>query len=151
MSTSGLLVFALTRRANKQLQKQFISRAVQKRYVALIEGKLSETQGEIQLPLCGDLDDSQDKKCAGSKVSLHSLIGKPCKWSKTELVFTSTHIQDVPINCEYIAPSSCLNAPIVGDDLYGLQDKRLFLHAEQLSFAHPYTKQPMTFQVDADF
>ncbi len=104
MSTSGLLVFALTRRANKQLQKQFISRAVQKRYVALIEGKLSETQGEIQLPLCGDLDDRPRQKCAGSKVSLHSLIGKPCKWSKTELVFTSTHIQDVPINCEYIAP-----------------------------------------------
>lgn len=62
MSTSGLLVFALTRRANKQLQKQFISRAVQKRYVALIEGKLSETQGEIQLPLCGDLDDRPRQK-----------------------------------------------------------------------------------------
>lgn len=33
MSTSGILVFALTRRANKSLQKQFITRHVQKRYV----------------------------------------------------------------------------------------------------------------------
>ncbi|KGK68068.1 pseudouridine synthase, partial [Vibrio vulnificus] len=36
MATSGLLVFALTRRANKSLQKQFISRGVQKRYVAIV-------------------------------------------------------------------------------------------------------------------
>ncbi|OEE94335.1 RNA pseudouridine synthase, partial [Vibrio genomosp. F10 str. 9ZD137] len=39
MSTSGLLVFALTRRANKSLQKQFITRVVEKRYVALIRSE----------------------------------------------------------------------------------------------------------------
>lgn len=97
-------MFALTRRANKQLQKQFISRAVQKRYVALIEGKLSETQGEIQLPLCGDLDDRPRQKVCWQQGKPALTHWKPCKWSKTELVFTSTHIQDVPINCEYIAP-----------------------------------------------
>ncbi len=152
MSTSGLLVFALTRRANKQLQKQFISRAVQKRYVALIEGKLSETQGEIQLPLCGDLDDRPRQKVCWQQ-------GKPALtyWETVQVEQNRTRVYLYPhtgrthqlrVHC---AHHLGLNAPIVGDDLYGLQDKRLFLHAEQLSFAHPYTKQPMTFQVDADF
>jgi tRNA pseudouridine32 synthase/23S rRNA pseudouridine746 synthase len=40
---------------------------------------------------------------------------------------------------------------IVGDDLYGRKDKRLHLHAESLSFDHPYTKERMHFQIDPDF
>ncbi|EJL7825119.1 RNA pseudouridine synthase, partial [Vibrio parahaemolyticus] len=41
MATSGILVFALTKRANKSLQKQFMARGVQKRYMALLEGVLN--------------------------------------------------------------------------------------------------------------
>ena len=33
-----------------------------------------------------------------------------------------------------------LNAPIVGDDLYGTSGKRLHLHASKLTFKHPITK-----------
>ncbi|MBT2916521.1 pseudouridine synthase, partial [Vibrio anguillarum] len=51
MSTSGLLVFALTRRANKSLQKQFITRGVEKRYLALLAGELQQSHGDIRLPL----------------------------------------------------------------------------------------------------
>ena len=54
MATSGLLVFALTKRANKSLQKQFISRRVQKRYVALLSGEVSQLSGDISLPMRGD-------------------------------------------------------------------------------------------------
>jgi 23S rRNA-/tRNA-specific pseudouridylate synthase len=39
--------------------------------------------------------------------------------------------------------------PIVGDLKYGrIQDKRLYLHAHQLSFCHPTTRMNMTFQSD---
>ncbi len=44
-----------------------------------------------------------------------------------------------------------LNAPIVGDDLYGAADKRLYLHAAYLSFVHPKTKAQMSFEVGEDF
>lgn len=46
MSTSGLLVFALTRRANKSLQKQFITRGIEKRYVALLDGRVTKTMAK---------------------------------------------------------------------------------------------------------
>ena len=42
MSTSGILVLTKTKEANKILQSQFINRTVKKRYVALLDGELSE-------------------------------------------------------------------------------------------------------------
>ncbi|QXC56172.1 RluA family pseudouridine synthase [Vibrio mimicus] len=152
MSTSGLLVFALTRRANKHLQKQFITRAVQKRYLALLEGVLEEEQGDIELPLCGDLDDRPRQKVCWQQ-------GKPAltHWERLSVEQGRTRIYLYPhtgrthqlrVHC---AHPLGLNCPIVGDDLYGQQAQRLHLHAEQLSFTHPYTKQPLTFQVKADF
>ncbi|QIL87103.1 RluA family pseudouridine synthase (plasmid) [Vibrio sp. HDW18] len=152
MSTSGLLVFAFTRRANKHLQKQFITRAVTKRYVALLDGKLEQTQGEIRLPLCGDLDDRPRQKVCTQQ-------GKPAltHWHTVRVEQGKTRVYLYPhtgrthqlrVHC---AHPLGLNCPIVGDDLYGSQDQRLYLHAEQLSFTHPYTQQPMTFEVAADF
>lgn len=44
-----------------------------------------------------------------------------------------------------------LNAPIVGDDLYGTSDKRLHLHAAYIAFIHPVTKKRMEFEVAEDF
>ncbi|EOW2076587.1 RluA family pseudouridine synthase [Vibrio mimicus] len=152
MSTSGLLVFALTRRANKHLQKQFITRAVQKRYVAMLDGTLADEQGEIELPLCGDLDDRPRQKVCWQQ-------GKPAltHWETIAVEQGRTRVYLYPhtgrthqlrVHC---AHHLGLNCPIVGDDLYGIQDQRLHLHAEKLSFSHPYTKQPMTFEVAADF
>ncbi|KQB06183.1 RNA pseudouridine synthase [Vibrio metoecus] len=152
MSTSGLLVFALTRRANKHLQKQFITRAVQKRYVALLEGTLDADRGEIQLPLCGDLDDRPRQK-----VCLQQ--GKPAltHWEVIRIEQGRTRVYLYPhtgrthqlrVHCAHQLGLDC---PIVGDDLYGQQAQRLHLHAEQLCFTHPYTKQLMTFQASPDF
>ncbi|ENM5893149.1 RNA pseudouridine synthase [Vibrio mimicus] len=152
MSTSGLLVFALTRRANKHLQKQFITRAVQKRYVAMLEGTLADEQGEIELPLCGDLDDRPRQKVCWQQ-------GKPAltHWETIAVEQGRTRVYLYPhtgrthqlrVHC---AHHLGLNCPIVGDDLYGTQEQRLHLHAEKLSFSHPYTKQPMIFEVAADF
>ncbi len=38
-----------------------------------------------------------------------------------------------------------LNSPIVGDNLYGSPDSRLHLHAENITFRHPKTKENITF------
>ena len=44
-----------------------------------------------------------------------------------------------------------LNAPIVGDDLYGTADERLYLHAAYLEFVHPKTNERVSFEVEEDF
>ncbi|ENM5873223.1 RNA pseudouridine synthase [Vibrio mimicus] len=152
MSTSGLLVFALTRRANKHLQKQFITRAVQKRYVAMLDGTLADAQGEIELPLCGDLDDRPRQKVCwqqGKSALTHwETIAVEQGRTRVYLYPHTGRTHQLRVHC---AHHLGLNCPIVGDDLYGTQEQRLHLHAEKLSFSHPYTKQPMTFEVAADF
>ena len=57
MSTSGLMLIALTSEVYIDLQKQFIDRKIQKEYEALLDGTLSQDKGEIKLPLRLDIDD----------------------------------------------------------------------------------------------
>jgi tRNA pseudouridine32 synthase/23S rRNA pseudouridine746 synthase len=49
-----------------------------------------------------------------------------------------------------------LNAPIVGDDIYGsgaadVRYNRLCLHAERLEFDHPVTGERLQIEVKAEF
>lgn len=152
MATSGLLVFALTKRANKSLQKQFISRSVQKRYVTLLEGKVSESNGEINLPMRGDpVDRPRQLVCFEH--------GKPAQtyWEEISTVNGKSKLYMYPktgrthqlrVHC---AHHLGLNLPMVGDTLYGEKADRLHLHAERLELEHPYSKQPMTFEAPESF
>lgn len=152
MATSGLLVFALTRRANKSLQKQFITRGVQKRYVALLEGELTQTEGEVALPMRGDPDDRPRQLVCDEH-------GKPAltHWQLIEVKDGRSKVYMYPKTGRthqlrvHSAHNLGLNMPMVGDGLYGKKADRLHLHAERLELDHPYTKERMVFQVDSEF
>lgn len=154
MSTSGLMVLALNPQANKYLQKQFILREVHKQYVALIEGMLLDDEGEINLPLRGDLYDRP-------KQIVCELTGKNAKtfWqvierypqkNQTKVLLTpqTGRTHQLRVHC---AHAQGLNMPIVGDDLYGTPANRLHLHAQSLKIKHPISKRAMTFKVNATF
>ncbi|MGF1747694.1 RluA family pseudouridine synthase [Vibrio cionasavignyae] len=152
MSTSGLMVIAISKRANKSLQKQFIQRTVEKRYVALIEGLLERNEGCISLPMRGDLDDRPRQLICFEH-------GKPAettwqvierKGNRTKLYLSpkTGRTHQLRVHC---AHALGLQMPIVGDDLYGTTANRLHLHAELLVLDHPITHERMTFQVDAEF
>lgn len=152
MATSGLLVFALTRRANKSLQKQFISRSVQKRYVAMVNGEITEPCGDIRLPMRGDPDDRPRQLVCfehGKPAETHwQLIECVDQRSKLYMYPKTGRTHQLRVHC---AHHLGLNMPMVGDILYGQKDERLHLHAERLELDHPYSKQRMTFQTDSDF
>ncbi len=152
MSTSGLLLIALCKEAHKNLQKQFIKRTIKKRYVALLDGLLSDDQGMVDLPLRVDLDDRPRQLICYD-------YGKPAKtqWEVIERKQQQTKVYFYPITGRthqlrvHAAHVRGLNMPIVGDDLYGQQANRLHLHAESLTFNHPVTGVLMCFQVAAVF
>ncbi len=54
MSTSGLMVFARGAEMQSRLSKLFQERKVEKRYVAVVAGGLTQNQGEVDLPLICD-------------------------------------------------------------------------------------------------
>lgn len=152
MSTSGLMVIALTKQAHQRLQQQFIQRTVKKRYIALLDGELEADEGVIDLPLRVDLDDRP------RQLVCHD-YGKPAQthWQVITRQLAQTKVYFFPITGRthqlrvHSAHVKGLNMPIKGDDLYGRGSSRLHLHAESLEIAHPMTKKQMHFQVDATF
>ncbi|HHA18370.1 MAG TPA: RluA family pseudouridine synthase [Methylophaga sp.] len=152
MSTSGLMVIALSKQVHKNLQKQFINRSVKKRYVALLDGVLNEEEGIIDLPLRVDLDDRPRQL-----VCYEYGRSAQTKWQVVERKNNQTKIHFYPITGRthqlrvHSAHIKGLNIPIVGDDLYGNKAERLHLHAETLELTHPITRELMHFQIDAEF
>ncbi|BFL82672.1 RluA family pseudouridine synthase [Shewanella baltica] len=159
MSTSGLMVIALTKDAHKQLQKQFIQRTVTKRYVALLAGipavmANKQATGHISLPLRGDLDDRPRQLVChefGKAAETHWELSQLDEMARTARVYLypkTGRTHQLRVHC---AHSEGLNTPIVGDDLYGTRANRLHLHADLLMLQHPVTRERMRFQVDPDF
>lgn len=152
MSTSGILVLTKTKEANKILQSQFIQRTVKKSYVALLEGILSENSGKINLPIRLDLDDRP-------KQLVDYENGKKAEtdWEIIQREKDKTRVHFYPITGRthqlrvHAAHKDGLNAPIVGDDLYGKKATRLCLHAEFIEFVHPSTNEKMSFTIAPDF
>ncbi|WP_206486287.1 RluA family pseudouridine synthase [Thalassotalea sp. G2M2-11] len=152
MATSGLLLFSLNERAHKHLQQQFINKDIRKRYIAVIEGQLSQPTGVIALPLITDINDRPRQKVCYQH-------GKPAetRWQVLSSTENTTRVQLNPVTGRthqlrvHCAHPHGLNSAIVGDGLYGKSADRLHLHAEQLSFMHPVTKKLMSFQVAAEF
>ncbi|MCD9522369.1 RNA pseudouridine synthase [Photobacterium carnosum] len=152
MATSGLIVIALTKDTHKALQKQFINRTAEKRYVALLDGIVEQDCGEINLPMRVDLDDRPRQLVCYE-------YGKPAltKWQVLERKDGKTKVYYYPKTGRthqlriHSAHKNGMNMPIVGDDLYGQKANRLHLHAQYLGLTHPVTGEPMIFEVDADF
>ena len=152
MSTSGLMVIALTKDAHKKLQQQFIKRTVKKRYIALLDGVLTSNEGFVELPLRVDLDDRPRQLVCYD-------YGKTAQtqWQVVSRMAQQTKVYFHPITGRthqlrvHAAHVEGLNMPIVGDDLYGQSGERLHLHAESLAINHPATGEAMSFQIDAAF
>jgi len=152
MSTSGILLIAKTKEVYVALQAQFIKRTIKKKYVALLEGTLSETNGTINLPLRLDIDNRPHQVVC-------DVHGKPAetRWELIETRGNQTLVHFFPVTGRthqlrvHAAHPLGLNAPIVGDDLYGAKADRLHLHAAELTFFHPIARKAMTISVSAAF
>ena len=152
MSTSGIILIAKRKDIHESLQKQFLKRSVEKRYVALLQGYVKSTQGEIELPLRVDLED-RPRQLVCYEHGKHALT----KYEVLERTKGHTRVYFYPHTGRthqlrvHAAHASGLNAPIIGDDLYGQKADRLYLHAEYFSFWHPITKKRVEITCPAPF
>lgn len=152
MATSGLLLIAKSKEIHKALQRQFIQRTINKRYIALLDGNIEENDGFIDLPLRVDLEDRPRQLVCYE-------FGKNARtrFEVIERKDGKTRVYFYPITGRthqlrmHAAHESGLNAPIVGDDLYGEKGNRLHLHAELIEFYHPINKERMTVTVAPEF
>ena len=150
--TSGLLVLAKTPETYKQLQACFQRRDILKRYEALLmpadDSTMLAPEGLIELPL---LPNPYDRP----RQMVNMEHGKPAltRYTIRERRTDGTVLVDFfPLTGRthqlrvHAAHPMGLNAPIVGDRLYGgTPAPRLYLHAAEIVFPHPVTGKEMHF------
>jgi tRNA pseudouridine32 synthase/23S rRNA pseudouridine746 synthase len=164
MATSGLMVLALTAGVHRHLSCQFSQRQVDKIYIALLDGAVSdavtEKNGEIELrfrldpenrpyqiydPVQGKIGITRWRRLALSETLFEILPeneGRP-----------QTRIEFIPLTGRthqlrlHAAHPLGLGCPIIGDSLYGSGNMGdpMYLHAARLAFTHPISKERLEF------
>lgn len=150
MATSGLMLFARGAEMQRHLSRMFQEREVDKRYVAVVAGKL-DAAGEINLPIVADWPNRPLRK-------IDAALGKPsltrylalihdCGTTRAELEPVTGRTHQLRVHM------AAIGHPILGDALYGdaASAPRLLLHACSLSFPHPLSGQPLKFDCKPPF
>ena len=157
-STSGILILAKSKQAHYDLQSQFIHRTIEKRYVALLDGKVEQTNGTINLAMRLDYDNRPRQMIAADgkqAITEYEVVGVEDGQTRVKFRPITGRTHQLRLHA---AHRDGLNAPIVGDDIYGrgleadcTDGHRLCLHACSLEFSHPTTGERIIVECEADF
>ena len=150
--TSGLMVVARNADSAAVLSDAIKAREVDRRYLALVVGKLPPGGGVVDRPIGRHptirtrqsvIDNGRPARTRFVYVSGFSLGGKALSMVELKLETGRTH--QIRVHMQAIG------YPILGDPVYGIslpeiELRRQFLHAHRLGFNHPITGETMVFQ-----
>lgn len=146
--TSGVLLLSRRREANKSLAEQFEGRRIDKRYVAVVEGRVPDHAVLVHHLAPGPDGTRVAREARGrprpdeqeSRTKLERLE-RSGKRSLVELVPETGRTHQLRVQL------AAIGAPIVGDTLYGgAPSERLCLHARALGLMHPASGQRVRFE-----
>lgn len=159
MATSGLMVMARGPAVQRALSQAFAARAVRKRYIAVVAGRLDappQDWGEIDLPIIVDWPNRPlrmvDHALGKPSLTRWRVLGHDETGSRTrvELEPVTGRSHQLRVHLRE------LGYPILGDTLYAPPEVqalsgRLLLHACLLGFDHPVTGEGLAFESLAPF
>ena len=150
--TSGVIIVAKDDAAIHYLQQQFKQRTVKKRYIALLNGRLVQSNGLIEAPIGRHRVHRQRMAVIGGgknattrwKVSTRYLDNRNHPYSLVDIDLLTGRTHQIRVHFSW------LGYPVVGDRTYGpsecrLQAPRQFLHAASLTIKHPQSGEEMVF------
>jgi len=150
MDTSGLMIFAKSKHAQRTLSQAFEKRSVDKTYEARVEGHLEEATGTIDKAIARyslnrpirHLDPE-----GRSAITHWSVLNREAQTTRLKLVPETGRSHQLRLHL------ASLGHPILGDAFYGNSENhaRLCLHAKTLSFAHPGTDKTVQFETQTPF
>ena len=144
----GVMVFARTSKAASRLSQSFNSHDVEKKYLAIVNGKMESSKGEFEDYIERDNNGNSFISKNGKKAVLEYEVLEYNSVYDCSLVSinlkTGRHHQ---IRVQFASRGHYL----LGDQRYGVSDnKQISLFAYSLSFIHPVTKEKMHFEVYPD-
>ena len=147
--TSGLLIVAKNDKAHRILAEELKEKKIKRKYIALVSGVINHDVGEIDAPIGRDPSDRK-KMCVTSVNSKDAITHfrvleryKNASLIECELETGRTH--QIRVHMKYI------NHPVINDPVYGKNNHGEFgqlLHAKEITFTHPTTKEVMTFSCE---
>ncbi|MDJ0859989.1 MAG: RluA family pseudouridine synthase [Dinoroseobacter sp.] len=151
--TSGVMVFALTRHAQRHLGLQFEKRQTRKTYVARVWGRLAESSGTIDLPLIVDWPNRPLQK-----IDLENGKQAVTEWRRLRANDEESRVRLTPKtgrSHQLRVHMQALGHPILGDPFYATgsarDHSRLMLHSQSLRLNHPDGGIGMTFTAPVPF
>lgn len=147
--TSGLMVIAKDAETHAALAAQMRERAMVKRYIALVEGRVDPAQGEIEAPIGRDprhrlrmavVSEARGGRPARTRFrTLRAVSGR----TLLEIQLDTGRTHQIRVHL------AAIHHPVVGDPIYGRpqppRPPRQFLHAARLEFRHPWTGEWLVF------
>ncbi|MCL2748688.1 MAG: RluA family pseudouridine synthase [Alphaproteobacteria bacterium] len=160
--TSGVIVFAKNQRAAQHLASEFQNKSAVKEYIALLRGAPAQKRGVIDNfivkgKVLSEKEAEEFRRETGTRpqraITNYEILGRLpgiLSWVRFSPQTGRTH--QLRLHSAF-----SLNAPIVGDSIYGvggsimdptlesiISTNKLFLFAQRLSFRHPKTKKTIT-------
>ncbi len=150
-NTSGLMVVAKNDKAHISLAKQIKDKTCKRKYLALLEGHLKESEGKIESYL--ERSKSDRKKMAVSDKGKLAITNFKVVKSFTTCDLVEFSLQTGRTH-QIRVHAKMLGHAVVGDDVYGKAVKGLdgqLLHSYSLTFVHPSTQEEMNFEIDLPY
>lgn len=155
MATSGILLFALSKAADRELKRQFREREPKKYYQALIWGHVEQDHGVVELPLICDWENRPRQKICFERgkraVTFYDVLQRyPNNTTRVKLTPITGRSHQLRLHM------LALGHPILGDKFYAhpqakALSPRLCLHAESLQIQHPISGETMVFTAPVGF
>lgn len=155
MATSGILLFALSKAADRELKRQFREREPKKYYQALVWGHMEQDHGVVELPLICDWENRPRQKICFERgkraVTFYDVLQRyPNNTTRVKLTPITGRSHQLRLHM------LALGHPILGDKFYAhpqakALSPRLCLHAESLQIQHPITGETMEFTAPVGF
>jgi 23S rRNA pseudouridine1911/1915/1917 synthase len=152
--TSGTIVVALTNEAYYNLVEQFKKRTASRSYVALVNGKPNQKEGDIDMPIGRSPHDRKKMSTKGTDgrdaLTHYKVLSEFPGASLIEARLSTGRTHQIRVHLISIGHS------VLGDRTYGRKVRvdykgkavkfpRQMLHAKTLSFEHPITGEHMDF------
>ncbi|MEW5693412.1 MAG: RluA family pseudouridine synthase [Candidatus Hydrogenedentota bacterium] len=144
--TSGLLIVAKNDKAHRLFVELLKDREIQREYIAVVEGIISEDEGEINAPIRSDPKNRlRMAVISGGKeaVTFFKVIKRFKNASLLTIRLKTGRTHQIRTHLSYI------KHPVAGDPLYGAiysLINRPALHSHKLKFTDPFTKLPKKFK-----
>jgi 23S rRNA (cytosine1962-C5)-methyltransferase len=147
--TSGVMVFAKTKEANRSLTAQFTEHSVAKKYLLVTDREVKRREFTVasHLSRAGEKYVSHPANAGGERAETRfRLLDETGGRTLVEAMPVTGRTHQIRVH------AAASGFPILGDELYGgTPSPRVHLHAAELTLRHPATGQTVTFAAPPDF